>query len=415
MKKDWKYGRWIAAILVILIILWMVVRTEGELNNLGYYLSENRSDADAGGGEDILKKGYNLPIDKDEKEKASEECLKAMRSVQELYKDSRENVDISGSLFDETLEQMKTTLGKSGDCVVVSNVYPEGMQNYEKMESFLKQALEGEACEETVFEIYPSGNISRKKFSFDGENLYLLSCIGIWQENDNPGISDISYARVREWNYTEKGWFCYEVCVPEPPEVTEVVDGNTMLRVRPVKEEYREIGETWIWPIGYQGNNLLCSEWNENSMEKLDYNGLYEYLYVIEYQKKMDSGKYMEGIAKEEFESLMIKYLPVSAEQLQRNAVYDPDGQTYGWERLGCGNYILNAFRTSVPEVAGMSENADGTVTVTVDAVCEMLRSDRVFSHELTVRFTESGVEYLGNHILDDGKENIPVYHNRID
>ncbi len=22
--------------------------------------------------------------------------------------------------------------------------------------------------------------------------------------------------RIKEWKYTDKGWFCYELCVPEP-------------------------------------------------------------------------------------------------------------------------------------------------------------------------------------------------------
>ena len=29
--------------------------------------------------------------------------------------------------------------------------------------------------------------------------------------------------------------------------------------------------------FGYHGNNLLCSNWNAEDMQGLDYNGLYEY------------------------------------------------------------------------------------------------------------------------------------------
>ena len=32
----------------------------------------------------------------------------------------------------------------------------------------------------------------------------------------------------KEWKYTDKGWFCYELCVPEPPEVSEIVDGSSV-------------------------------------------------------------------------------------------------------------------------------------------------------------------------------------------
>ena len=63
-----------------------------------------------------------------------------------------------------------------------------------------------------------------------------------------------------------------------------------------------------------------------------------------------------------------------------------------------------------------IKENKNGTVTLTVDAVCEMmLCNDSVISHELTVRFEKDGsFKYLGNKILNDGINNIPEYQYRI-
>ena len=64
----------------------------------------------------------------------------------------------------------------------------------------------------------------------------------------------------------------------------------------------------------------------------------------------------------------------------------------------------------------GIKENKDGTVTLTVEAVCEMVVcNDAVITHELTVRFREDGsFQYLGNKILDDGIQDIPEYQYRI-
>ena len=69
-----------------------------------------------------------------------------------------------------------------------------------------------------------------------------------------------------------------------------------------------------------------------------------------------------------------------------------------------------------MPEVVDVKENEDGTVTLTVDAVCDMvLCDDAVITHELTVRFREDGsFLYLGNQILYDGIKNIPDYQYRI-
>ena len=126
----------------------------------------------------------------------------------------------------------------------------------------------------------------------------------------------------------------------------------------------------------------------------------------------------------------MMKYLPITAEQLRRYAVYDEERRTYAWVRPGCGNYEPNIFGTSMAETTEMQENGDGTVTLTVDAVCEMMGSDAVITHQLTVelssneslgkdyssRSSETGtIRYLKNHVLGDGKEKIPPYQYRVD
>lgn len=57
-----------------------------------------------------------------------------------------------------------------------------------------------------------------------------------------------------------------------------------------------------------------------------------------------------------------------------------------------------------------------GTVTLTVDAVCEMvLCNEAVITHELTVKFNKDGsFRYLGNKILNGGIKKIPEYQYRI-
>ena len=69
-----------------------------------------------------------------------------------------------------------------------------------------------------------------------------------------------------------------------------------------------------------------------------------------------------------------------------------------------------------MPEVVGIKENDDGTVTLTVEAVWDMgICNDAGITHELTVRFAEDGsFQYLGNEILNDGITSIPDYQYRI-
>ena len=82
-------------------------------------------------------------------------------------------------------------------------------------------------------------------------------------------------------------------------------------------EEQCEMSERCVRGLGYQGQNLLCSNWNVENMSELDYNGMFEYLYGMKYGEKFNSEDYPNGIPKEEFESLIMEYLPITAEQIE--------------------------------------------------------------------------------------------------
>ena len=360
-------------------------------------------------------KGYELPVNHNEKEEAETDCRKIMRAVSDIYINADKDDETHITISNEAIHQMVKKVKKTGCPVTTIETY-FNMENYKKVEDFLNASLAGNSGSVVVYEIHSDGGIGREKYIFDGMDMYVLSAKASWSDDNKPTITYISCTRLKEWKYTEKGWFCYEMCVPEPPEVTEIIDGSRMIRIKPMSEENREISLKCVLGLGYQGNNLLCSNWDTNHMEDLDYNGMYEYLYRMKYEEKFDSEDYPDGIPKDIFEKLIMEYLPVTSEQIQRYAVFDQEKQTYMWTRLGCFNYAPAFFGTSVPEVTNIKKNQDGTVTLTVDAVCEMiLCNDAVITHELTVCFSDNGsLQYLGNKILNDGIMNIPDYQYRI-
>ena len=333
----------------------------------------------------------------------------------ELYLDIYETADkgIASNvvLDDQTVLEIQKKVKDAGYPIATMVTY-SNMENYESVDSFLKECMEGKRGSVVIYEIHNDGGLGRMKFIFDGTDMYVVSTRGIWNADNKPGISYISYTRLKEWKYTEKGWFCYELCVPEPPEVSEIMDGSCLIRIKPMTGEQCEMSERCVRGLGYQGQNLLCSNWNVENMSELDYNGMFEYLYGMKYGEKFNSEDYPNGIPKEEFESLIMEYLPITVEQIREYAVFDEENQTYLWARLGCFNYAPTFFGTSLPEVVDIKENQDGTVTLTVEAVCDMvICDDAVITHELTVRFAEDGsFQYLGNEILNDGIMHIPDY-----
>ncbi len=362
-----------------------------------------------------IEKGYDLPIDARQWEEAEEDCKEMMGLISELYKNADKGCASNVVIADEVIDQMVEKLKATGCPVTITEIY-SNMENHKKLEDFLNDSLAGNSGSAIVYEIHSDGGIGRYKYSYDGKDMYVLSAKAAWSDDDKPVMTYISYTRIKEWRFTDKGYFCYELCVPEYPEVTEIVDGSCMVRVKPITEENREMSEKYVLGLAYQGNNLLCSDWDADHMENLDYNGMYEYLYAMKYQEQFPSENYPNGIPKGEFERLIMEYFPITTEKIQSYAAFDEQKQTYVWERLGCFNYAPTYFGTSFPEVTDIRENKDGTVTLTVDAVCSMiLCDDAVITHELTVRCAEDGsFQYLGNKILDDGISNIPEYQYRI-
>lgn len=346
---------------------------------------------------------------------AEMDCKKQMEQFQNIYEKADKGDTSNVVLQDETMLEMQKRAGKTGNPVSAEVAY-SNVENYEKLDQFLNNCEIGKRGSVVIYNVRRDGGISRMKFIYDGTEMYVVSTSGIWIEENTPEIACTTSIPIKEWEYTEKGWFCYELCVPEPPEVTEIMDGSCLIRVKPMTEKQRALSQLCVQKIGYQGNNLLCSNWNLNNLDVLDYNGLYEYLYAMKYGQRVSPENYPEGIPKEEFENLMMEYLPITSEEIRKYAVFNQEKQTYDWAQLGCMNYTPTFFGTCLPEVIDVKENADGTMVLTVDAVCnKVVCDDTVITHELTVRFREDGsFQYLGNEIRKEDRNNVPEYQYRV-
>ena len=361
------------------------------------------------------EKGYDLPVPERDRVEAEQESCRLMTLLTDIYKNADKGDFSNVVLGGNTIKKMRMKIKEQG-CPVISSGTYANMGNYKEVERFLINAESGKEGSVVVYVVHSDGGVGREKYIYDGKDMFLLASTTVWDADNKPCMSIISYTRLKEWRYSDKGWFCYELCVPEYPEVTEVMDGSCLIRIKPMSRRKRRFSKQCVQGLGYQGNNLLCSDWDKNHLEKLDYNALYEYLYEMKYKKKFNGEKYPHGIPKDKFESLIMEYLPVTSEMIQKVAAFDKKKGTYLWQRLGCFNYTPAFFETSIPEVTKIKKNPDGTITLTVDAVCEMMLCDEaVITHELTVRFAQDGsFRYLGNKILNGGTKDIPEYQYRL-
>ena len=365
--------------------------------------------------EEDLEKGYDLPVSAQENEEATRDSMQIMSGLEHIYRNADKGDSLNVVLDNKSICKMIKKIKQQGYSVTVSEDY-SNMENYKRFSSFLAKAQEKQKGSGVIYEVHSEGSIGREKFIYDGKEMFLLASNASWDDNGKPIITFVSYTRIKKWRYSRKGWFCYELCVPEYPDVTEMVDGSCLIRIKPMSDNKRKLSRKCVRGLAYQGNNILCSNWDQEHMQKIDYNGLYEYLYAMKYKKKFNGKKYPSGIPKDQFEQLIMEYLPVSREDIEKYASYNEKKKTYDWMRLGWFNYAPTFFGTSIPEVTKIKHNSNGTVTLTVDAVCEMvLCNEAVITHELTVKFNKDGsFRYLGNKILNGGIKKIPEYQYRI-
>ena len=178
----------------------------------------------------VYEKGYDLPVDKQEDKTAKEELHNMMQAVWPIY-DKSEKGDASNVVLPS--KTVQKILDKIESCSVPAffSGREEHMRNADKFDTFLKNAQKGEKGSIIVYEVHEDGGIGRNKYTFDGQNMYVLYAGSVWNDNEDVISIDTTYTRIKEWNYSKDGWFTGEYCVPEPPERSETVDGRFKILV----------------------------------------------------------------------------------------------------------------------------------------------------------------------------------------
>lgn len=384
-------------------------RDDQEVMETETYTVSNQQEKD---DQEAFEKGYNLPILQSDINQAEKETDELLDYIEDMY---RPYLDDEAMIPEDVQEEMADVLADKGYIIRTDRVY-SNIRNEELFERFLTDARNGKQGSVILYELEAAAAVDRYEYEFDGVNMYLYSSRMEIKLDGSRSQTYCSCTRIKSWRYTEAGWFCYKLCVPEYPEVTEIVDGSVLIRVKPMSEENRQASEKYVMGIGYQGNNILCSNWDADCLDTLDYTGMYEYLYAMDTGERFCLDGETEGIPADEFETLIMKYIPTSREIIRKNSAYDIENGVYNWVRLSCLNYTPTYFGTSYPEVIDIKENTDGTITLTVNAVCEMVLNDEaIITHELIIKENSDGsFMYMGNKILDDGINNIPDYEYRI-
>ncbi len=212
---------------------------------------------------------------------------------------------------------------------------------------------------------------------------------------------------VHDWEYTDKGWLIWEKALSRNQEM----DMHSFFRILSLDEKCRELGNKYILPVSYFCNNLFLTDWDVGSMDQIEFNDLYEFLYEIKYREKLDEEASLNGIAKEQFEDVIQTFFEIPSETLEVYARYEAEDQVYPWEPIRARNRVPQ-FQP-FPEVIKCVENADGTWTLYVEGITIVDGDDCTFKHTVTMKEKNGSWVYLGNDVDEEGSDNIPAYRPR--
>ena len=192
--------------------------TNSELNTgYGYEMDVLSDKNNSTEEKTVYEKGYDLPVDKQEDKTAKKELHEMMQAVWPIY-DKSEKGDTSNVVLPS--KTIKKILDKIERCSVPAffSGREEHMRNADKFDGFLKNAQKGEKDSIIVYEVHEDGGVGRNKYTFDGQNMYVLYVGSVWNNDEDVISIDTTYTRIKEWNFTKDGWFTGEFCEPGPPE-----------------------------------------------------------------------------------------------------------------------------------------------------------------------------------------------------
>ena len=142
--------------------------------------------------------------------------------------------------------------------------------------------------------------------------------------------------------------------------------------------------------LSYVNYNILVTDWDSRNAEDILMPCMYEDICRIHTGKEPEVKN--DRIPAGQYEKIMTTYLPVTREQVRQLCGYDAKTDSYPYEMIFPRQY------PPFGEVVDYTENADGTITLTVDGVWIEQGTDCAFTNTIVVQPFEDGTfRYLSN------------------
>lgn len=319
----------------------------------------------------------------------------------------------------EIMQKVVGKLGENGYAAVDSENQID-MTNAEQVLSFCRAVDAKEEAELTIIEVIRMEDADKnvkttsgfRKYDFQTENgkVDIVRGYYCFDRNGNLVSEDMVSYPADLWQYTEEGYLVfagshfaddyYIISLTDEPE-------HAALRVAPLDAKCRELYRKYIQPVGYDDNNLFLVNWTEGDFSSLDFYDLFDKFYPMTYQKPVSYTAsenpgvgFVYRIAESEFEDVIGTCLNAAPSAIRSKTAYFAEDKSYEYKPRGF--YEAGCSNMPYPEVVDYCENADGTITLTVNAVFSYESTSRAFTHEVVIQPLENGgFHYVSNRITD--------------
>lgn len=338
---------------------------------------------------EFLPQAENCLISAAEKIDLKSAALTAAEQVKEVYREIALTGESSFSsnikeFSKKQCQEVVALLGKEG---FVSVAEGTNMENYKKVADFYTAYTKHQDAMVTIFQVNQDGFIGAITFIYRSNKLQTYY-VGIgWQQGGVPEIKNTLVSDIAEIKLTEKGYFIYTY---------ENVIAHSSLRqywrIKPLSAKCRELTAKYVSGLSYVNYNMLVTNWNSNNVEDILMPCMFEDIYRIYSGEnlKVENSR----IPADLYEWIMTTYFPVSIESLRKKCGYDKNTNSYAYEMILASPY------PPFGEVVAYTENADGTITLTVDGVWADYNSDYAFVNQIIVQpFADGTFRYLSNTI----------------
>ncbi len=323
-------------------------------------------------------------------------------------------------LTQDSIDAMETILIQNGYPILdTDNCYPAFIANGEGFDTFQKAAETDSTARQEYLWISPSGGLHYCALETSPDGDSFTEAAMEWKQEKQSRELEITELYKRElldWTLTENGHFYYKLYEAHSP----AFEDYTLLRLYAPDKQLCDQSAAYVEPVGYQSNNLFSSEWSSPDYAAICFNDTLEFLYREQTGKILDpllldvqEHPFYYQIPADTFESVITAYFDIAPENLRALCCYDADTDMYPWLDVAYDN--LSYFPLITPDVKAYHENSDGTITLTVDAMCVGLKTDSLFRHELTIQpDIDGGFRYVSNRILET-YGHLPEYIPRLE